>query len=92
MWGTGKIESTPHGHFAKNNAHPPLKEGELYGDFHDKLSHVNLDHFNIERGVEVVNKEFNRGRKTVEQMKTQAKSDYVDPVIVKAAGKITDVI
>jgi len=62
-WGTGRIEDTPHGCFAKmmakKDSGPPKP---VTGTF---KSVIPFDHYNISRGGAAVNAEFPRGKRMV---------------------------
>jgi hypothetical protein len=66
---SGKIESTPHGHFAKHLNKADKGYNPDKTDFHDTLSAINMDHYNVARGSEAVDKEFPRGRRTIQTLK-----------------------
>ena len=62
QWHTGKIEATPHGHFAAMMAEPSTGEPTEKAA---KLtrSAVTFDHFNVAVGNEVIESEFPRGKR-----------------------------
>lgn len=62
QWHTGKIEATPHGHFAMMMNQPLEGDAKLKAA---KLtrSKVTMDHFNVAVGDEVVRSEFPRGKR-----------------------------
>ena len=62
-WATGKIESTPHGIFSKmmNKQRPNDGEREKSQTYD---SHIHLDHYNVQKGKEVLLKEYPKGKRT----------------------------
>ena len=63
MWRTGKIESTPHGHFAK------LMSASTGGSESDaktaaRSTNFKIDHFDYPVGKEAINAEFPKGKRT----------------------------
>ena len=65
MWGSGKIESTPHGHFAKlmatggdDNASSQRESARDY------QSTFHLDHFDYPVGKDAIDREFPKGKRT----------------------------
>ena len=60
-WGTGKIESTPHGFFAKMTAQDPGQSRPSLQKLY--ASHVNFDHYRVQLGNEYSAAEFPLGKK-----------------------------
>lgn len=61
MWGAGKVESTPHGHFAKmmdDSGGPKTEKVHLY------KTKWEINHFNVPRGKAVTDAEFPKGKRT----------------------------
>ena len=62
-WGAGKIESTPHGYFAKlmDEAKPPAGDKGKSKTFE---SNIPFDHYNVSVGSAATDKEFPVGKRT----------------------------
>ncbi|OWZ08583.1 hypothetical protein PHMEG_00018846 [Phytophthora megakarya] len=59
LWPMGVFESTPYGYFHKMMNSTATSEGSK-----TYASHVKLDHYNIEKGYEVVRQELPKGKRT----------------------------
>ena len=70
QWGTGKIEATPHGFFAKIMAQQKNAGANPGGATVDKresktyASHIPFDHYNVPKGKAVTDTEFPVGKRT----------------------------
>lgn len=70
MWATGKVESTPHGYFAKLMADPKERRsnaGDADGEGSSAdpyASNIDMDHFAYPRGKDAIDAEFPRGKRT----------------------------
>lgn len=72
-WGTGRIESTPHGFFAKMMAKkdlaasgPPQEVSQTW------KSVIPMDHYNVARGRAAVDVEMPKGKRMVPQLSSYA--------------------
>ncbi|KAF4318068.1 hypothetical protein BBO99_00005592 [Phytophthora kernoviae] len=59
LWAKGEYESTPYGYFHKMMNSTASAEGSK-----TYASHVKLDHYNIEKGAEVLRQELPKGKRT----------------------------
>ncbi|ETI41147.1 hypothetical protein L917_12973 [Phytophthora nicotianae] len=59
LWSKGEFESTPYGYFHKMMNSTASSEGSK-----TYASHVKLDHYNIEKGLEVLRQELPKGKRT----------------------------
>lgn len=68
LWGTGKIESTPHGFFAKimkQNKNPgAMDAAAVKQESKTWTSHIPFDHYNVAKGKAVTDQEFPVGKRT----------------------------
>jgi hypothetical protein len=64
-WGTGRIESTPHGFFAKMMARGPPLSTEVSGTW---KSEVTFNHFDMARGKAAIDAEFPKGKRIRPQL------------------------
>lgn len=67
MWGTGKIESTPHGFFAKIMANESKPQGDKQKS-KTWDSRIPFDHYNVAVGKAITDTEFPRGKRTAPQI------------------------
>ncbi len=68
MWGAGRLESTPHGYFAKlMKTREPCEQASsssCSSKGRRNRTAVAMDHFDFPRGKEAIDKEFPRGKRT----------------------------
>lgn len=75
MWGDGKIESTPHGHFSKMMGSDPHLS--VQGN-KTRCSSIQIDDFNIIKGKEIVDRECPKGKKMIE---TAVSKDHIQALL-----------
>ena len=66
MWGQGRLESTPHGYFAKlmKTREPGEQSSSSSSKGRRNRTTVAMDHFSFPKGKEAIDREFPRGKRT----------------------------